>query len=173
MPNCPTCGFDNTFGALVCAKCHTLLIELKGDQYTTTLPNPLPSSEAESTVRRAIRDTSTLGTDSVALYIDSSETPMVIDITQQAIFGRYTPDATLRPRVDLSPYGAYERGISRMHAAIRRTPEGLVVEDLASSNGTWINEVKLQAYVPTPLRSGDRIKLGQLEIEVYFRESQP
>jgi FHA domain-containing protein len=171
MPNCPTCGFDNTFGALVCAKCHTLLVNLQGDQYTTTLPNPLPAPEVDTPgIRRPIKDTSALSADAVALYIDSAENPMIIDITQQAILGRYTPDAPLRPRVDLTPYSAYERGISRMHAAIRRTPDGLVVEDLASSNGTWINEVQLQPYIPTPLRSGDRIRLGQLEIEVLFRQ---
>jgi hypothetical protein len=169
MPDCPTCGYENTFGALVCAKCHTLLVKLEGDQYTTTLPNPLPASEGEP-VRHIIKDSSVLSADSLALYIDNAEQPLVIDITQQAILGRYTPDASLRPRVDLSPYDAYARGISRMHATIRRTENGLVIEDLASSNGTWLNEVKLQPYIPTPLKSGDRLRLGQLEIEVLFRE---
>jgi hypothetical protein len=172
MPDCPTCGYDNPFGALVCAKCHTLLIKLEGEQYTTTLPNPVaPALEGEAIpARHVARDTSALSADAIALYIDNADQPLVIDITQQAILGRYTPEASLRPRVDLAPYGAYERGISRMHATIRRTDNGLVVEDLASSNGTWINEVKLQPYIPTPLKSGDRLKLGQLEIEVLFRQ---
>ena len=172
MPICPTCSYDNPFGALVCAKCHTLLVKLEGEQYTTTLPNPLPPDpEGEAaTVRHTVKDASTLGADSIALYIDNAEQPLVIDITQQAILGRYTLDASLRPRVDLTPYGAYERGISRMHATIRRTDNGLIVEDLASSNGSWINEVKLQPYIPTPLKSGDRLRLGTLEIEVLFRQ---
>ncbi len=171
MPNCPTCGYDNTFGALVCAKCHALLVDLKGDQYTTTLPNPLPASEEQTpAMRRAVKDTSALSADAVALYIDNADTPLIINITQQAVLGRYTPDASLRPRVDLTPYGAYTRGISRMHAAMRRTPVGLVVEDLASSNGSWLNDAKLEPYTPMPIRSGDRIKLGQLEIEVFFRQ---
>jgi FHA domain len=171
MPNCPTCGHDNMFGALVCAKCHALLANMTGDQYTTTMPKPLPATDGElPPIRHPARDTNGLGSDAVALYIDHAETPLVIDIAQQAILGRYTPDSTLRPRIDLTPYGAYERGISRMHAAIRRTPDGFVVEDLASSNGTWINEAKLQPYIPMALRSGDRLKVGQLEIDVYFRQ---
>ncbi len=170
MPICPNCGQDNIFGALVCAKCQTLLVELNGDQYTTTLPNPLPSAAtAVGSMHYPVRDVSMLSADAVALYIDRSDQPLVIDIAQQAVLGRYTGNASLRPRVDLTPYGAFEKGISRMHAVIRRSEEGLIVEDLASSNGTWLNETKLQPYIPSPLKSGDRLKLGQMDVEVYFR----
>jgi FHA domain len=171
MAICPTCGHDNTYGALVCAKCHTLLVEVQADQISTTLPNPLPAPEPEpAALRRPVRDATLLSAGSVALYIDRSEQPLVIEIAQQAILGRHTSDASMRPRVDLTPYGGYERGISRMHAVIRRTNDGLVAEDLASSNGSWLNDVKLQPYIPVPVRSGDRLRLGQLEIEIVFRQ---
>jgi pSer/pThr/pTyr-binding forkhead associated (FHA) protein len=44
----------------------------------------------------------------------------------------------------------------------------LSVEDLGSSNGSWLNSTRLQPYVPAPLKSGDRLRLSQIEIEVYF-----
>jgi pSer/pThr/pTyr-binding forkhead associated (FHA) protein len=49
--------------------------------------------------------------------------------------------------------------ISRRHACISRSDDGgLVVEDLGSANGVFINDVRITA--PRPLRPGDRVSLG-------------
>jgi DNA-binding winged helix-turn-helix (wHTH) protein len=50
-------------------------------------------------------------------------------------------------------------GVSRRHARVVVTEEGAVVEDLASKNGTFVGERRLDA--PTPLRDGDRLRLGR------------
>lgn len=50
---------------------------------------------------------------------------------------------------------------SRHHAVIEVTPDGQVLlKDLKSSNGTYLNEKRLDANEPTPLRSGDLIRIG-------------
>jgi pSer/pThr/pTyr-binding forkhead associated (FHA) protein len=55
--------------------------------------------------------------------------------------------------------------LSRMHARIRRTPEGsLVLEDLGSTNGTYLNEWRVSAA--QELRVGDQIALGQTLLEL-------
>jgi pSer/pThr/pTyr-binding forkhead associated (FHA) protein len=59
-----------------------------------------------------------------------------------------------------------------MHAIIRRTEQGLVIEDLASSNGSWLNGVRLAPFSPRPLQSGDHLALSQLEIVVHFKAEQ-
>ncbi len=42
-----------------------------------------------------------------------------------------------------------DRAISRRHAEIRMTPDGLLLRDLGSTNGTFINDVRItEAYVP-------------------------
>lgn len=42
-----------------------------------------------------------------------------------------------------------DRAISRRHAEIRMTPNGLLLRDLSSTNGTFINNVRItEAYVP-------------------------
>jgi Domain of unknown function (DUF4388)/FHA domain len=58
-------------------------------------------------------------------------------------------------------------GVSGFHARIYRGPEGYVIEDLKSRNGTWLNGARV--YHAT-LSSGDRIHLGQLDLayEVLF-----
>ena len=42
-----------------------------------------------------------------------------------------------------------DRAISRRHAEIRMTPTGLLLRDLGSTNGTFINDVRItEAYIP-------------------------
>src|SRR5205809_883272 len=76
---------------------------------------------------------------------------------------------TTHLNVDLEPYCGRERGVSRIHAVIRRAEDGFMVEDLMSSNGTWLNGTALRPFTPRRLKSGDRLRLGLLEITVYFR----
>jgi hypothetical protein len=171
MPICAVCGHDNPFGALSCAKCYTMLAPIDPERQSTTIsPDTIVRSPEEMPLatRRLSRYTGMLGVASVAMFINDHEEPMILDISNQAVLGRYTPNSTTQPRVDLTPYGAFERGVSRMHLVIRRGESGLSVEDLGSSNGSWLNSTRLQPYVPAPLKSGDRLRLSQIEIEVYF-----
>lgn len=48
--------------------------------------------------------------------------------------------------------------VSRRHASIRIEGRGYVVEDLGSTNGTYVNERRIAR--PTHLRRGDQIKIG-------------
>ncbi|MCC6498943.1 MAG: FHA domain-containing protein [Anaerolineales bacterium] len=51
-----------------------------------------------------------------------------------------------------------DRQISRFHARLTPTPEGIMLEDLGSKNGTYHNGVSLTA--PVVLQDGDRIAVG-------------
>jgi hypothetical protein len=52
--------------------------------------------------------------------------------------------------------------ISRKHAAVKRSGQGWVVEDLGSTNGVLVNSRRIGA--PQPLHPGDRIELGTSEL---------
>jgi len=52
--------------------------------------------------------------------------------------------------------------VSARHARLFVQDRRLLVEDLGSTNGTWLNGVRLLA--PTPLRVGDVLRLGQTEL---------
>ena len=54
--------------------------------------------------------------------------------------------------------------ISRAHAVIAQTPEGLEIRDLSSLNGTWVNGERIST--PTSLAPGDVVKIGKTRIEV-------
>lgn len=48
--------------------------------------------------------------------------------------------------------------VSRQHAEIRRQDDEFIITDLGSTNGTFVNGVRIEE--PQPLRRGDRIEIG-------------
>jgi hypothetical protein len=54
--------------------------------------------------------------------------------------------------------------VSQMHAKISNRNGSWVVEDLGSTNGTYLNQRKVT--VPTELTPGDRIRIGKTSLEV-------
>lgn len=55
---------------------------------------------------------------------------------------------------------------SRRHLRIRWTGGGFEVEDLNSSSGTAVNGEPLEPFRPCPLRAGDTVRVGSLELMV-------
>jgi len=169
MRTCPFCHYENRDDAIRCLMCFAVMSETAAMQRSEPTVSNLyvPKSLLEKTA--PARQTGYLGTNSIALYIDESSDPIILQLTNQAIFGRYVPNSSTHPSIDLTPYDGLKKGISRMHAVIRRTETGLTLQDLASSNGTWLNGSKLEPYIPVSLKSGDRLLLGQIGIEVKFK----
>ena len=56
-------------------------------------------------------------------------------------------------------------GASRRHAEVRRTPDGYLLADLGSTNGTMVNEATVSERM---LQQGDRITIGRTVLE--FRQ---
>ena len=54
--------------------------------------------------------------------------------------------------------------ISGTHAQIKKTPQGVVIKDLGSSNGTFVNDQKIDTHV---LKLSDRIRMGNIGLKVY------
>ncbi|CAN5459873.1 hypothetical protein BH10PLA2_BH10PLA2_30290 [soil metagenome] len=58
-----------------------------------------------------------------------------------------------------------EPSVSRRHAEIKMTDEGWAVIDLGSSNGTFLNDVRI-GRTPQRLRQDDIIRCGEVRIRV-------
>ncbi len=54
--------------------------------------------------------------------------------------------------------------VSQLHARIFRDAKGLNLEDLGSTNGTYLNGRKVGG--PANLKKGDRVRVGPIELEV-------
>ena len=53
--------------------------------------------------------------------------------------------------------------LSRVHCRFRATEDGLEVEDLDSTNGTWVNGERVTSAV---LKEGDHVRAGDAEFVV-------
>ena len=55
--------------------------------------------------------------------------------------------------------------MSRLHCRLTATETELTVEDLDSTNGTFVNDQRI-GETPSALVGGDRLRLGRLELSV-------
>ncbi|MEU4480945.1 FHA domain-containing protein [Micromonospora sp. NPDC023966] len=55
--------------------------------------------------------------------------------------------------------------LSRRHATVQATPDGVVLTDLGSTNGTWLNDQRIIGSVP--LADGDVIRLGRTDLRFF------
>jgi hypothetical protein len=173
MSICSVCGHENTFGTLVCMQCFTLL--KRSSQALEALDTPQWQEQTgtapealRAVVRRATRQFSPLASDTIAFYIEQNDIPLICRLGTEILLGRHSESGTSQPHVDLSSYNAYGKGISRLHAAIRRREHHVFIEDLGSTNGSWLNNARLMPFAPRLLQPGDVIQLSQLQITVYF-----
>jgi hypothetical protein len=99
-------------------------------------------------------------------YLD----PLIVENSEAVYLGRFAQVPTASS-VDLTQYDAAELGVSRSHARITWTEGIYELEDLASSNGTWLNYQRLAYGKSYELHNGDIILLGQLQLTIYLPES--
>ena len=77
-----------------------------------------------------------------------------IDVETSVVLGR---DADSNVRLDADDYA------SARHARIETRPDGVWVEDLTSTNGTFVNGKRITAE---RLQPGDVVRVGQTELEL-------
>ncbi|HEX2026317.1 MAG TPA: FHA domain-containing protein [Actinomycetota bacterium] len=65
------------------------------------------------------------------------------------------------PSADIRPDDTY---VSQLHAKISNRNGSWIVEDLGSTNGTYLNQQKVT--VPVQISPGDRIRVGKTYLEV-------
>ena len=162
---CPNCQYEEISSAIYCSKCGALLVdspgghkaqtaELRGkiEQRTNRLQPP-PKPPLQSWISLHL--------------LDSGEILPLTDRTDFTL-GRSVEGQPIVPDVDLSPYDAYANGVSRLHAAIKLVKNQAVIVDLGSSNGTFLNGVRLLPHVETLVAHGDLIYLGKLKMQVLI-----
>lgn len=164
---CDQCQTVNPADATLCQHCGALLVA----------PSPTPSSEpptdkladrkTDETHERPPQKTSQVNPrEGIALLVRGHDSPLVV-AADEFVLGRYDPDMP-QDGVDLMPYGGGSMGVSRRHARILRKGGIYIIEDLNSTNGTWVNRHRLASGSSESLQDGDIIQLGQLVMRLYF-----
>ncbi|MBC8171570.1 MAG: FHA domain-containing protein [Anaerolineae bacterium] len=103
------------------------------------------------------------------IEIQGSDVPLLLLPRRETFIGRVDPGSGDIPELDLSPYAAYQMGVSRRHALIRWEDNQMHVLDLGSRNGTYINGKKAQPHQSLKLHDGDEMRLGKMSLRLYFR----
>ncbi len=112
-------------------------------------------------------------TASALLQILPSGACLPLTITASVMLGRTAPRETSHPDViDLTPYNAHQHGVSRSHCLLRRRDKRLVVTDLGSTNGTYLNGELLLPHRDYVLADGDHLVLGSLHLIVFFNATK-
>jgi hypothetical protein len=70
--------------------------------------------------------------------------------------------------VDLTPYGAFSLGVSRRHVCVYRMEDELLIADMESANGTYLNRTRLVPGERHILRNRAVLQLGQMVLRVQF-----
>jgi serine/threonine-protein kinase len=84
---------------------------------------------------------------------------------EETVIGRSHPRDPSTPDVDLWAMGIEEaRTASRRHCRVVKTDTGYALEDLGSMNHTFLNDVMLEAGSLHPLKEGDRIMAGRVQM---------
>ena len=114
--------------------------------------------------------TSTLGADTKEVFslIRGMIERLLLAENVTVVLGRTDLSTRYHPDVDLTPYGALDRGVSRSHAKLHMQGRKLYVTDLDSTNGTFVAGKRLDPNKPELLRKGEELLLGRLGIQVLF-----
>jgi len=59
-----------------------------------------------------------------------------------------------------------EKGVSRRHAVIHHSGADYTVEDMGSTNGTYVNKKRIQPHAPQAIKPGDEVRFGKLSLSV-------
>ncbi len=140
---CTACQIENIEGALFCEEC--------GAKLETVIEGKDTAAEMDSE-----------GTSLVLMSIDGNS--LEIPVKDEIIIGREDPISDVFPDLDLTNLGGMDKGVSRKHAVIHRSGANYTVEDMGSTNGTYINKKKIQPHAPQMVKAGDELRFGKLAL---------
>jgi hypothetical protein len=83
-----------------------------------------------------------------------------IELVGELVVGRENADLTV-----------HDDEVSRRHLAVRPHEDGVELEDLGSTNGTFVDGARLSAVVV--VSSGARVTLGETELEIEVEVPEP
>jgi hypothetical protein len=105
----------------------------------------------------------------ISLHLMDSGKILPLASRNEFTLGRLSEGQPIMPDIDLTPYQAYASGVSRLHAVVKRDADRVLVMDLGSSNGTYVNGRRINPHVEESLSHGDILALGKLKIQVLLR----
>jgi hypothetical protein len=142
---CPACGTEVETGDAFCSACGY------------TLRTPAAAEPALPPVQVELAP-------GPRLVVVASGAEIPLPTGEEFLIGREDPVSGIFPEVDLTPHGGEEGGVSRRHARIIVEAGNYYVEDLDSTNFTFVNKQKLVPKSRQPVGDGDEIRCGRVAL---------
>lgn len=166
MIKCPTCQAENIINALYCNQCGAYLLE---DDLKKT--DPLAGDDTgwmgdTLEIESAARPQPGLAPAAIRLRIGPEKRVVEMSLEKPILIGRGDADSNIFPEIDVTDDIAPDKSVSRRHAVITKAENQVIVEDVGSINGTYVNGKRLASHNPEPLNNGDTLQCGKLLIEV-------
>ena len=161
---CTNCGKANPESEAFCAECGYVL----PDERATLNTQPL---SAPGQPQPELRWGTAFFEDRMVLQLTVKNTGDKIqyELGEDCVLGRTHKETV--PDIDLAPFKAMDHGVSRRHARLTRQSLTVMVQDLGSVNGTFLNGTRLVPFQPRVLRNEDELILGRLALRVSFQRS--
>ncbi len=166
---CSACGFKNLPGETFCERCGVQLAPVQ------SLPPIAPRLIPGSQITKPPIAVFPSGT-SQEVYQTQPGKPVIqgqnftIPIPAgrvEILIGRVDQDQAIYPDIDLAPFGGEMAGVSRQHARLIIQGKQFFLEDLYSTNFTFLNHQKLKPGIQFPLKSGDKVEFGKMQVEFW------
>ena len=150
---CPACGAEIEPGDAFCSACGYALQEPaapRPDAVEAAISPPPPPPPAPAAGPR--------------LVVSASGAEIPLPEKDEILIGREDPVSGVYPDVDLTPHGGEEGGVSRRHARLIAEGGKYYVEDLDSTNFTFVNKQKVSPSARQEVGEGDNIRFGRVEV---------
>lgn len=153
-------------GTMFCSMCGASLMELEGKQAVLDKapePEPPPLMGQSTSVKTAWSQ--------IVFVIPTSSRRLYFNLDRDIYVGRSSDDSLHDPEINLELDGGGDLGVSRNHAVLKpdEQGEGMVVLDLNSTNGTFLNQYRLPPELPYPIKNGDEVQFGNLLVHVFLK----
>lgn len=99
------------------------------------------------------------------------ETKKVIQVQLKWLLSIGWADKVSKPDIDLRPHDAQKCGVSRLHAQLTLTKDGVKITDLDSANGTYLDGNRLPPEKPVLIANSNILQLAQLTMVLFLKDS--
>ena len=161
---CQNCKSQQPDGSIFCSECGTQLPLINSAQTQKFSPNTDQIQISGPYANQIPKQTGTW----ISLHLLDSGNILAFSEQLEFTLGRLSDNQPIEPDVDLSPFKAFDNGVSRLHAVIKNIEGSAILIDLGSSNGTYVNGIRIMPNVEQRLRHGDIVALGKLKMQVVL-----
>jgi hypothetical protein len=168
---CTSCKHEEYYGTLFCSECGVELAYLNLELPKTVVYGNTPKPKSSPfTVPEPIYKPPSKPLPDTRVSLKVLDTGAIIPLEGglELALGRISGNQPILPDIDLTPYQAFEGGVSRLHATIKIEKTEIILTDLGSANGTRVNGKKIVPHSTLTLENGDILTLGRFKVQVLI-----